>query len=165
MDIETVNITGEQLLGVFASAMKPVGWTSVSRWHIVGRDGWIVADSRNNLLSQYSREKAESLALQWDALRPAAAPHRAVRLAVLREDFDEGAPVPTYSPSPASDAARLRLVERALRMAAGVISTLPNWSEKHPQETYEWLVAMAQEEATSDATMQGEVERTSEGES
>jgi hypothetical protein len=45
---------------------------------------------------------------------------------------------------------------RALRIAAGVISTMKVWSDKHPQDAYDWIVAQAQTDAsrTADAEVQ-----------
>ena len=42
---------------------------------------------------------------------------------------------------------------RALRFAAGVVSTMKVWSDKHPQDAYDWIVAQAQTAAarTADA--------------
>ena len=38
-------------------------------------------------------------------------------------------------------------LDKALRIAAGVVSTLPGWSDKHPQEAYDWIVAQSQTDA------------------
>jgi hypothetical protein len=45
---------------------------------------------------------------------------------------------------------------RALRIAAGVVSTMKVWSDKHPQDAYDWIVAQAQTDAsrTADAEVQ-----------
>lgn len=45
---------------------------------------------------------------------------------------------------------RAERTEKALRLAAGMISTLPEWSDKHPQDAYDWIVA--QSEADSNPT-------------
>jgi uncharacterized protein YlxP (DUF503 family) len=45
---------------------------------------------------------------------------------------------------------------RALRIAAGVVSTMKVWSDKHPQDAYDWIVAQAQTDASraADAEVQ-----------
>lgn len=34
---------------------------------------------------------------------------------------------------------KIYLLEKQLQFAAGVISTMPNWSDKHPDEVLNWL--------------------------
>jgi hypothetical protein len=40
---------------------------------------------------------------------------------------------------------RLEAAEKALRLAAGMISTQPPYADKHPQEAYDDLIRMAKE--------------------
>lgn len=37
---------------------------------------------------------------------------------------------------------KIEELEQQLRFAAGVISTMPQWSDKHPEEALEWIKRM-----------------------
>jgi len=53
--------------------------------------------------------------------------------------------------------ASLTVTERALRFAAGIISTMPSYSQKHPQEIYDWILSKAT--AGSEPTTKGKADK------